>query len=250
MPSAPSPTHARKATTERCRRTLRSRRSFGAPKIARSRRLLVDSPCDGREGSAAIGGPSSSRHRGRRGPRRLPGRTSGAGEPGPGIALPTRPATARDRALPSPAPPGTGHGARSRLFTRAALSSEPGTGTGWLPPSRGGVPAYPLEVAAAPRASIDEVVRTLEGSGPAPAAPPARTPFEAVLYEIASYLVDDERRLEVHRRLERDVGLTPKAILSSKPARLLAAIEAGGMKPEMRAERVREAASIAQDLGD
>src|SRR5205085_8557290 len=73
---------------------------------------------------------------------------------------------------------------------------------------------------------------------------------EAVLYEIASYLVTDERRMEVHRRLERDVGLTPKAILAAPRARLVAAIGAGGMKPDMRADRVREAAVVAEGLGD
>jgi endonuclease-3 len=100
------------------------------------------------------------------------------------------------------------------------------------------------------RVKIREVVDALEGLGAAPAAPPAGTPFEQVLYEIASYLVPDERRLEVHRRLEREVGLTPDAILRAPRARLLAAIEDGGMKPEMRADRVREAAQTAKEIGD
>src|SRR5262245_28127181 len=100
------------------------------------------------------------------------------------------------------------------------------------------------------RPTIREVVDALAKSGAPPPPPPAGTPFEQVLFEIASYLVSDERRLEVHRRLAKEVGLTPEAIEEADDETLLAAIEQGGMKPEMRAEKVREAAEVARDIGD
>ena len=101
-----------------------------------------------------------------------------------------------------------------------------------------------------PRLPIADVVARLKTAGGVPRSPPAGTPFEQVLYDVASYLVSDERRLEVHRRLAREVGLTPRAVLGAPRETLLAAVEGGGMKPEMRADRVREAAEVAEEIGD
>ena len=104
--------------------------------------------------------------------------------------------------------------------------------------------------AVTPALSISDVLDSLGTRGSPSAPPPSRTPFEWVLYEIASYLVPDERRLEVHRRLEREVGLTPDAILKASQAKLVAAVADGGMRPDMRAARIREAARIAKEIGD
>jgi hypothetical protein len=100
------------------------------------------------------------------------------------------------------------------------------------------------------RLPIADVVERLAEAFGVPPSPPAGTPFEQVLFDVASYLVSDERRLQVHRRLAREVGVTPEAVLRAPREDLLGAVEGGGMKPEMRADRVREAAAVAQQIGD
>ena len=77
--------------------------------------------------------------------------------------------------------------------------------------------------------------------------PPPRTPFEILVWDACAYLVDDERRLEVYRRIEAEVGLTPEAILDCND--LSDRIKAGGMHPERRALRLFETAHKALELG-
>jgi endonuclease III len=72
---------------------------------------------------------------------------------------------------------------------------------------------------------------------------PARTPFEILVWDACAYLVDDERRLEVYRRIENEVGLTPEAILACDDLHDI--IRAGGMHPERRALRLIETAHLA-----
>ena len=74
-------------------------------------------------------------------------------------------------------------------------------------------------------------------------------PFEQVLHECACYLVDDARREQVWRRLKQEIGVTPEALLDVPASRLAKVIEAGGMKPPMRAEKLRTSAELAQEIG-
>jgi endonuclease III len=83
----------------------------------------------------------------------------------------------------------------------------------------------------------------------APKRPRVTDPFEQILYENASYLVDDETRAEVFSSLKKRVGATPTRILAAKRADLIAAIEGGGMRPPMRAHKLVAAAKIAEALG-
>lgn len=73
--------------------------------------------------------------------------------------------------------------------------------------------------------------------------------FEQVLHECACYPVDDARREQVWRRLKQEVGVTPEALLDVPASRLAKVIADGGMKPEMRAEKLRTCAELAQETG-
>jgi endonuclease III len=73
-------------------------------------------------------------------------------------------------------------------------------------------------------------------------------PWKAILWENVAYLVDDDRRRATYDALEREIGLTPEAILGVPTKRLAKVIAGGGMKPEMRADKVHRAAAIAQEV--
>jgi len=77
-----------------------------------------------------------------------------------------------------------------------------------------------------------------------PELPPAKGPFELVLWENACYLLPDSRRAEVFEGLRREVGLTAEAIWKADQAVLLPLAKMGGMRPETRVFRWREIARI------
>jgi endonuclease-3 len=74
--------------------------------------------------------------------------------------------------------------------------------------------------------------------------PPARGPFELVMWENACYLLPDERRAEVFEGLRTQVGLKAESILKANGETLLALAKRGGMRPETRVFRWREIACI------
>jgi endonuclease-3 len=78
---------------------------------------------------------------------------------------------------------------------------------------------------------------------------PALEPFECILLENAAYLVDDDRRWRTFQELRDKVGVTPAAILRRSVPQLAEVIAEGGMKPEMRAEKLLECARVAKDIG-
>jgi endonuclease III len=77
-----------------------------------------------------------------------------------------------------------------------------------------------------------------------PEVPPARGPFELILWENACYLLPDGRRLEVFNTLRDQVGLNPSAIDAAPQGILLPIAIRGGMRPETRVFRWREIARI------
>ena len=85
-----------------------------------------------------------------------------------------------------------------------------------------------------------------------PLAPPAKGPFELVMWENACYLLPDERRLEVFEALRHQVGLNAASIQSAPDEVLQALARRGGMRPEVRVLRWREIARItlSQYAGD
>jgi endonuclease III len=104
-------------------------------------------------------------------------------------------------------------------------------------------------VPAPPRARLTDVVATLERRYGRPTAPDVTDPWEQIVLENASYLVDDARRREVFETLRREVGLAPAALLAAPRRKLVAAIERGGMRPGMRADKLLDAARIASHVG-
>jgi len=81
-----------------------------------------------------------------------------------------------------------------------------------------------------------------------PPPPPVTDPFEQILWENVAYLADDERRAQAFSQLQKTVGTSPIEILKAKPEKLLAATRLGGIVPEVRAERLRQIAGIAEIL--
>ena len=77
-----------------------------------------------------------------------------------------------------------------------------------------------------------------------PQLPPARGPFELVMWENACYLLPDERRTAVFEGLRAQVGLNAEAIWKADRETLLALATLGGMRPETRVFRWREIARI------
>jgi endonuclease-3 len=75
-------------------------------------------------------------------------------------------------------------------------------------------------------------------------SPPAKGPFEHVLWENACYLLPEERRLEVFEGLQHQVGLNAAAIHDAPDEVLLPLAKRGGMRPETRVFRWREIARI------
>lgn len=77
--------------------------------------------------------------------------------------------------------------------------------------------------------------------------PPKSDPFELVLWENVAYLLTDQRREAAFEALRQRVGLTPKQILAAPQATLLDIAKMGGMRPEVRVERLRSIARITLD---
>lgn len=77
-----------------------------------------------------------------------------------------------------------------------------------------------------------------------PQLPPARGPFELVMWENACYLLPDDRRRAVFEGLRTAVGLNADAIWKADRDTLLALAKMGGMRPETRVFRWREIARI------
>jgi len=86
----------------------------------------------------------------------------------------------------------------------------------------------------------------------APELPPAKGPFELVLWENCCYLLSDERRAAVFEGLRQQVGLNAEAIWKAGQEKLLPLAKMGGMRPETRVFRWREIARITltQFAGD
>jgi endonuclease-3 len=85
-----------------------------------------------------------------------------------------------------------------------------------------------------------------------PALPPARGPFELVMWENCCYLLSDERRAAVFEGLRRGVGMDAQSIWKAEKEVLLPLAKMGGMRPETRVFRWREIAriTISQFGGD
>lgn len=99
------------------------------------------------------------------------------------------------------------------------------------------------------RPKLREIVAALQKLYGKPARFPSSDPWELILRENASYLVDDATREEVFRSLKTRIGVSPEAILEAPPERLVEAIQEGGMRPPMRADKLVRAGELARETG-
>jgi len=91
---------------------------------------------------------------------------------------------------------------------------------------------------------LEKLIASLQKQYGSPELPPARGPFELVLWENACYLLPDERRAEVFEGLRKQVGLNAEAIFKAPKEILLPLAARGGMRPETRVFRWQEIARI------
>jgi endonuclease-3 len=89
-----------------------------------------------------------------------------------------------------------------------------------------------------------KIIAKLKQHYGAPTMPPARGPFELVMWENACYLLPDERRAAVFEGLRKQVGMDAKSIQEADPNSLLALATMGGMRPKVRVFRWQEIARI------
>jgi len=72
-------------------------------------------------------------------------------------------------------------------------------------------------------------------------------PYEFLVWWYCGYPASDAACSKGWANLTREVGIEPEKLLRAKPVRLAAALKAGGMVPELRAERLKELAMRVQD---
>ena len=72
-------------------------------------------------------------------------------------------------------------------------------------------------------------------------------PYEFLVWWYCGYPASDAACSKGWASLIREVGIEPEKLLKAKPAKLSAALKAGGMMPELRAERLKEVARRVQD---
>ncbi|HEY7982483.1 MAG TPA: hypothetical protein VID19_13505 [Candidatus Eremiobacteraceae bacterium] len=92
--------------------------------------------------------------------------------------------------------------------------------------------------------TLRRIVDRLRTAYGAPPPPLALDPFSIVLHENIAYLSLDERRASAFRELQRRIGITPQAIARASMTTLRAVAALGGVYPDIRASRMREAARI------
>ncbi|HEX3746721.1 MAG TPA: hypothetical protein VHW09_22440 [Bryobacteraceae bacterium] len=95
-----------------------------------------------------------------------------------------------------------------------------------------------------------KLVARLKKAHGEPALPPARGPFELVMWENACYLLPDTRRAVVFEGLRQQVGMDAQSIWKAPQEVLLPLAKMGGMRPETRVFRWREIARITNSQFD
>lgn len=97
---------------------------------------------------------------------------------------------------------------------------------------------------ATPR--ITDILDSLESNYGAldPAAP--TDPYEFLIWWHCGYPASEERCSKGWASLTREVGIAPKQLTAASTAKLVGALEAGGMVPDLRASRLKEIAATVQ----
>lgn len=104
-----------------------------------------------------------------------------------------------------------------------------------------------LSAVAQSRTSIVDVLDRLEKFyGPQGPSFPIE-PYEFLVWWYCGYPASDAACSKGWARLTREVGIEPEQLLMAKPAKLTEVLKAGGLIPEIRAERLKELAMRAKD---
>ena len=88
------------------------------------------------------------------------------------------------------------------------------------------------------------IIDKLEAHYGRPLPPKTDDPLGIILYETIAYLATDEKRDAAFDALKAIVGLKPADILSASMEKLVMIAKLGGIKPELRAVRLKEIAQI------
>ena len=97
------------------------------------------------------------------------------------------------------------------------------------------------------RISIPDILDRLEKFyGPQESSFPT-DPYEFLVWWYCGYPASDAACSKGWASLTHEVGIEPEKLLKTKPAKLSAALKAGGMLPELRAERLKELARRVKD---
>jgi len=72
-------------------------------------------------------------------------------------------------------------------------------------------------------------------------------PYEFLVWWHCGYPASDAACAKGWNKLTREVGIEPHKLLGATPLKLASALKAGGMVPELRAERLKEIAMCVQD---
>lgn len=72
-------------------------------------------------------------------------------------------------------------------------------------------------------------------------------PYEFIVWWNCGYPASDAACAKGWEKLTSEIGIEPDVLLKATPKSLAAALKAGGMVPEIRAERLKEIAAIVQD---
>jgi endonuclease III len=96
---------------------------------------------------------------------------------------------------------------------------------------------------------ITDLLDSLESNYGAldPAAP--TDPYEFLIWWHCGYPASEERCSKGWAELTREVGIAPKRLISVSTAKLVAALKAGGMVPDLRAARLKEIAARVREYG-
>jgi endonuclease III len=92
--------------------------------------------------------------------------------------------------------------------------------------------------------TLPTILDLLETHYGPPTEPRMRDPWAMIVRENVVYLVDDEKRDRAFELLERQVGLSPRAILDASDEALMPIVSIG-ILPKQRIDKLRECAEIA-----
>lgn len=97
------------------------------------------------------------------------------------------------------------------------------------------------------RISVPDLLDRLEKFyGPQEPAFPVE-PYEFLVWWHCGYPASDAACEKGWKHLKQQVGIEPHQLLAASPAKIAAALKAGGMVPELRAERLKEIAMRVKD---